>query len=63
MAVSRAEQYQGDVSRWQHQVKPLQGTGSRFSRSKIMGIPEDYDDDDDEKARTHPLLLPKPEKT
>ena len=39
-------------------TKPLQGAGFRLFRSKIMGISEDYDDDA-EKVRTHPQLLPK----
>ena len=42
-------------------TKALQGAGFRTFRSKIMGIPEDYDDDA-ERVRTHPLLLPKPKK-
>ena len=40
-------------------TKPLQGAGFRLFRSKIMGIPEDYDDEA-EKVRTHPSLMPKP---
>ena len=35
------------------------GAGFRLFRSKIMGIPEDYDDEA-ERVRTHSLLLPKP---
>ena len=42
-------------------TKALQGAGSRTFRSKIMGIPENYDDDA-ERVCTHPLLLPKPRK-
>ena len=42
-------------------TKPLQGAGFRTFRSKTMGVPEDYDDDA-ERVRTHPLLLPKPDK-
>ena len=42
-------------------TKPLQGAGFRTFRSKVMGIPENYDNDA-ERKRTHPLLLPKPEK-
>ena len=42
-------------------TKPLQGIGFRSFRSKIMRIPEDYDDDA-ERIRTHPQLLPKPKK-
>ena len=42
-------------------TKPLQGAGFRLFRSKIMGIPEEYDDDA-EKVRTHPQLKPKAEK-
>ena len=40
-------------------TKPLQGAGFRLFRSKIMGIPENYDDEA-ERVRTHPQLLPKP---
>ena len=40
-------------------TKSLQGAGFRLFRPKIMGIPEDYDDDT-ERVRTHPPLLPKP---
>ena len=40
-------------------TKPLQGAGFRLFRSKVMRIPEDYNDDA-EKVRTHPLLLPTP---
>ena len=36
----------------------LQGTGFRLFRSKVMGIPENYDGDA-ERVRTHPQLLPK----
>ena len=42
-------------------TKPLQGAGFRLFRSKIMGISENYDDNE-ERRRTHLLLLPKPEK-
>ena len=42
-------------------TKALQGSGFRIFRSKIMGIQENYDDDA-ERVRTHPLLLPKPKK-
>ena len=40
-------------------TKPLQGEGFRLFRSKVMGIPENYDDEA-ERLRTHPQLLPKP---
>ena len=40
-------------------TKSLQGAGFRLFRPKIMGIPEDYDDEA-ERVRTRPLLLPKP---
>ena len=40
-------------------TKLLQGAGFILFRSKIMGIPEDCDDDA-ERVWTHPLLLPKP---
>ena len=39
-------------------TKPLQGAGFRLFRHKIMGVPLDYDDDA-ERIRTHPALLPK----
>ena len=39
-------------------TKPLQGAGFRVFRSKVMGIPENYDDEA-ERIRTHPMLLPK----
>ena len=42
-------------------TKPLQGAGFRTFRSKTMGIPENYNDNA-ERARTHPMLLPKPDK-
>ena len=40
-------------------TKPKQGTPFRVDRSKMMNVPENYDDEI-EKANTHPLLLPKP---
>ena len=40
-------------------TKPLQRAGFRLFRSKIMGIPENYDDAA-ERVRNHPQLLPKP---
>ena len=40
-------------------TKLLQGAGLRLFRSKIMGIPENYDNEV-ERVRTHPQLLPKP---
>ena len=42
-------------------TKPLQGAGFRTFRSKVMGVSENYDDDA-ERVRTHPQLLPKPKK-
>ena len=39
-------------------TKPMQGERFRFMRGHVMGIPEDYNDDI-ERSRTHPLLLPK----
>ena len=42
-------------------TKPLQGAEFRLFRSKVMGISENYDDEE-ERVRTHPLLLPKPKK-
>ena len=43
-------------------TKPLHEAGFRTFRSKIMGVPENYDDNA-EQDRTSPLLLPKPKKT
>ena len=40
-------------------TKSLQEAGFRLFRSKVMGIPEDYDDEA-ERIRAHPQLLPKP---
>ena len=42
-------------------TKPLQGQLFREMRSKLMGIPVDYDDDK-ERRRTHPKLLPEVER-
>jgi len=39
-------------------TKPLQGTKFRVMRAQVMGIDVEYDDDA-ERRRTHPLLLPK----
>ena len=41
-------------------TEPLQGVGFRTFRSKAMGIPENYDDNA-ERARTHSMLLSKPD--
>ena len=38
-------------------TKPTQGKLFRTQRSKVMGVPADYDDDM-ERRNTHPLLLP-----
>ena len=47
---------------WQDgNTKPLQGSGFRTFWLKTMGIPENYDDDE-EHIRTHLLLLPKTDK-
>ena len=40
-------------------TKHLQGAGFRLFRSKVMGIPKNYDDQA-EMVRTHPQLLPEP---
>ena len=45
----------GDIN-----AKPLQGTKFRVMRAVVMGILADYDDDA-ERRRTHPLLMPKEE--
>ena len=55
-------EHRGTKEMWDDgNTKPLQGAGFRIFRSKSMGIPEDYGDDA-ERVRTHPLLLPTPEK-
>jgi hypothetical protein len=41
-------------------TKPKQGKGFRLDRAELMNCEEDYDDDK-ERLRTHPKLLPKPE--
>ena len=41
-------------------TKPLQGQLFREMRAQLMGVAVDYDDDD-ERRRTHPKLLPKVE--
>ena len=38
-------------------TKPVQGMLFRIFRSDMMGVPVEYDDDVD-RRRTHPLLLP-----
>ena len=43
----------GDVN-----TKPTQGNRFRVMRAAVMGISVDYDDDD-ERRRTHPLLMAK----
>ena len=43
----------GDVN-----TKPTQGKRFRIMRAEVMGVSIDYDDDD-ERRRTHPLLMPK----
>ena len=42
-------------------TKALKGARFRTFRSKVMGVPENYDDDA-ECVWTHPLLLPTPQK-
>ena len=55
-------EHRGTKEMWaDSNTKALQGAGFRTFRSKIMGIPEHYDDDA-ERVRTHPLLLPKSQK-
>ena len=43
-------------------TKPKQGSTFRKFRGHLMNVPQDYDDDA-ERLRTHPLLLPKQEET
>ena len=45
----------GDVN-----TKPTQGKRFRVMRAEFMGVSVDYDGDD-ERRRTHPLLMPKVE--
>ena len=53
-------EHQGTNKMWADgNTKPLQGAEFRLFRSKIMGIPENYDDEA-ERVRTDPLLLSKP---
>ena len=55
-----AVEHRGTKEMWADgNTKPLQGAGFRLFRPKVMGIPEDYDDEA-ERMRTHPQLLPKP---
>ncbi len=42
-------------------TKPKQGAPFRLDRSHLMNIPINYDDDV-ERSKTHPLLLPKDER-
>ena len=57
-----AVEHRGTKEMWTDgNTKPLQGAGFRLFWSKVMGIPEEYDDEA-EKVRTHPMLLPKPKK-
>ena len=39
-------------------TKPTQGEMFRVMHCEVMGVPEEYDDDV-ERRRTHPLLMPK----
>ena len=52
-------QHKGTDEMWADvNTKPTQVKRFRFMRDQVMGISEDYDDDV-ERRRTHPLLLPK----
>ena len=51
--------YMGTKSMWADvNTKPVQGLLSRTFRHHMMGVSVDYDDDV-ERKRTHPMLLPK----
>ena len=51
--------YEPTGSMWRDMLaKPKQGSGVRKFRGHLMNVPEHYDDDA-ERRRTHPLLLPK----
>ena len=53
--------HKGTEEMWaDYNTKPLQGLKFRVMRAEMMGIPVEYDDDV-ERRRTHPLLLPKDE--
>ena len=57
-----AVEHRGTKEMWADgNTKPLQGAGFRTFRSKVMGMSEDYNDDA-ERVRIHPNLLPKPKK-
>ena len=57
-----AVEHRGTKEMWADgNTKPLQGAEFRLFRSKVMGISVNYDDDE-ERVRTRPLLLPKPKK-
>ena len=54
-----AVEHRGTREMWEDgNTKPLQGAEIKLFRSKVMGISEDYEDEA-ERVRTHPLLLPK----
>ena len=53
-------EHRGTKEMWaDDNTKPLQGEWFRLFRSKVMGIPEDYDDDA-ERVRTHRNCYPSP---
>ena len=53
-------EHRGTKEMWEDDnTRPLQGAGFRLFRSKIMGVTENYDDEA-ERVRTDPRLLPKP---
>ena len=53
--------HMGTKSMWADvNTKPVQGQLFRTFRHHMMGVPVDYDDDG-ERRRTHPMLLPKVE--
>ena len=57
-----SEEHRGTKEMWAvGNTKPLQVVGFMLFRSKGTGIPENYDDEV-ERVRNHPRLLPKPKK-
>ena len=52
-------QHKGTDDMWADvNPKPTQGKRFRVMRGKVMGVPEEYDDEV-ERRRTHPLLMTK----
>ena len=55
-------EHKGTDEMWGYvNTKPMQGKMFRVMRAEVMGVYVDYNDDDDERRCTHPLLMPKVE--